>query len=181
MHFEGTIKDIGGNRMTIEPSLGNEGILQLTEWMREDNRLVFDVDLFRAKRSLNANAYFWQLCDKMAKKLGADKDIIYLMMLSRYGVFQDVEVVSEAVETLQQMFRYCEEVYSYKAEREAQDGETEAKTIKCIRCYIGSSHYDTKEMSDLINGTVNDAQELGIDTWTPEEIEQAINLWKGSR
>ena len=36
---------------------------------------------------------------------------------------------------------------------------------------------NTKEMSDLIDGTVSEAKELGIDTRTPDEIERMKQLW----
>jgi len=35
----------------------------------------------------------------------------------------------------------------------------------------------TKEMSELIDGTVSEARELGIDTRTPDEIERMKQLW----
>ena len=50
-----------------------------------------------------------------------------------------------------------------------------------MRAYIAvkCSHlYDSKEMSDLIDGTVEEAKSLGIETATPEEIERMKLLWK---
>ena len=46
-----------------------------------------------------------------------------------------------------------------------------------LQCYKGSSLYDTLEMSRLIDGVVSDAQELGIDTMTPEEIREMKERW----
>jgi hypothetical protein len=43
--------------------------------------------------------------------------------------------------------------------------------------YYGSSGYDTKQMSILIDGLVADAQELGIDTMTPTELAKLKTLW----
>ena len=37
---------------------------------------------------------------------------------------------------------------------------------------------DSKQMSELIDGTVSEAQELGIDTRTPDEIERMKSLWE---
>lgn len=184
MRFKGQVCDVSlymteglTREIILKADLKDEERNQLYNF--KGNDVVIDIELNRDKRSLDANAYFWKLCDLIAKKLGSDKDTIYIIQLSRYGVFQDLEVIEDAVPALMQLYRYCEELYSYEAEREAQDGDTQTMMVKCIRCYIGSSHYNTKEMSDLIQGTVNDAQELGIDTWTPEEIEQVVRLWKG--
>ena len=41
----------------------------------------------------------------------------------------------------------------------------------------GSHTYDTKEMSELIKGTVEEAKELGIETATPQEIKEMEERW----
>ena len=46
-----------------------------------------------------------------------------------------------------------------------------------VRCYYGSSQYDTKRMSRLIDNLVQDCKALGIPTDTPEEIEKIKSLW----
>ena len=51
------------------------------------------------------------------------------------------------------------------------------KTGVQIQCFFGSHTYDTKEMSRLIEGTVSEAKELGIDTRTPEEIALMTEEW----
>ena len=37
---------------------------------------------------------------------------------------------------------------------------------------------NTQEMSRLIDGTVSQAKELGIETATPEELERMKNEWR---
>jgi hypothetical protein len=46
------------------------------------------------------------------------------------------------------------------------------------KIYRGSHTLDSKEMSILIEGTVADAKELGIDTMTPNQIERMVNAWR---
>ena len=41
----------------------------------------------------------------------------------------------------------------------------------------GSHTYNTKEMSRLIEGTVQEAKALGIETATPEEIRRMEERW----
>lgn len=43
--------------------------------------------------------------------------------------------------------------------------------------YFGSSTYNTKEMSVLIDSIVCEAKELGIETATPEELERMKREW----
>ena len=50
---------------------------------------------------------------------------------------------------------------------------------KCIRinCYYGSSTYNTKEMSLLIELLVQQAKEQGIETKTQAEIDSLLRSW----
>lgn len=130
-----------------------------------NDELMISISKYQDKRSLNANRYFWKLCDQIARELGTTKDAIYHLQLSKYGVFVDLDIEPEAVSMLKEKFRYTELLYK-SSERVG------------IRCYFGSSCYDRKEMGYLINGTVDDARELGIDTWNDEEIRQLINSWE---
>lgn len=133
----------------------------------KDTELVIEVKKYHEKRSLNANAYLWQLLDKMAKVLKSDKDTIYLLQLRTYGVFVDLEVVPEALERLKDTFRLIEEFGSYR------------EGMITARCYYGSSTYNRKEMADLIDGTVRDAKDLGIETISDEEIQYLLESWEG--
>jgi hypothetical protein len=140
-------------------------------------RLTIDAKKYRERRSLDANAYCWQLIDKIAKRLGVDKWTWYLHSIREYGVFQDVKIVREAVSMLQRYFRYVELFDDgYGAESSDSEGD-----MVVARCYFGSSKYDSKEMSDLIAGVVREAQELGIETLTPEEQQRMLEAWKGEQ
>ena len=70
-----------------------------------------------------------------------------------------------------------------EAENEAYELETvhikptsqvkQGKDGKTYRAYYvlrGSSDYDSREMSILIDGTISDCQEVGIETMTPDEL-----------
>jgi len=54
------------------------------------------------------------------------------------------------------------------------------KKDKCVKvhCYYGSSTYDSKEMSLLIDLLVGLAQSLGIETKTEAEINNMLESWK---
>lgn len=60
-----------------------EKALREVEEIKDVEKLDITVEKHRSKRSLDANAYFWVLCDKMAKRLGSDKWTIYLLQLSK--------------------------------------------------------------------------------------------------
>lgn len=50
---------------------------------------------------------------------------------------------------------------------------------KCVKvhCYYGSSTYDTKEMSLLIELLVEEAKQLNIEVKTEQEIESLLSTW----
>ena len=51
------------------------------------------------------------------------------------------------------------------------------KGFTTIHAYKGSSAYDTKEMSRLLDWLVEEAEGLGLETRTPDEIERMKSLW----
>lgn len=105
------------------------------------------------KRSKNANDYFWEIVGKIADKLKADKDEIYLKMLKRYG--QSIIVTVREGVDVGRLFKYYELF---------NDGLSNGVKFVAYRVFIGSSQYNTKEMSILIDGTVQEARDLGIQT-----------------
>ena len=134
----------------------------------------------REKRSLDANAYFWKLCGELATELSNDsvaysKDDIYREYIRNYGVFETVQIKEIAIERWTQCWGLkgygwiCEDM-----------GEDRIKPgYHNINCYYGSSSYNTKEMSRLIDAVVQDCKEYGIETWTPDEIEHLKEMWNG--
>ena len=120
---------------------------------------------YRKKRSLDSNAYLWVMLGEIANTLRADKWQIYLNMLKRYGKYTHIAVKPNVVEAMKSQWREIEEV-----------GEVEVNGQKAVQllCYFGSSGYDSKEFSILIDGVVSECKELGISTITPKELEQIM-------
>lgn len=165
--FDGMSLSLDGKLKITFSVSEKEKALREVEEIKDVEKLDITAEKHRSKRSLDANAYFWVLCDKIAKRLGSDKWTIYLLQLSKYGVFADMRAAAQALDILKEKFRYIKIL--------SADGE-----CYIVRCYFGSSTYNTKEMSDLIHGTASDAESLGIDTITPEELERMLAIWKGS-
>lgn len=129
-----------------------------------DCEISLEIKKWRNKRSLDANAYAWVLISEMAVKLEKSKEKIYLQMLKDYGVSLVVSVKSEEdIEKIQKAFKYYEPFGS---------GVIGEKKFTHYKIYIGSSGYDTKEMSNFINGIVQECEQLGIPTLTENEIMQ---------
>lgn len=143
---------------------------QLIQWLFNQSRdKLFDIKEHREKRSLNANAYCWALITKIAEAMRPPlkKEDVYVEMLKSYGQSELVSIVSDV--KIDGYFKYYEKVgQSY----------LNGKNFTHYRIFKGSSEYDTKEMSLLIDGIVQEAKNLGIETMTPAEVERLKGMWK---
>lgn len=142
----------------------------------KDKPLTLDIKQYREGRSLNANAYFHVLCDKIAKALRISAIESKNALLARYGqldedvkhIILDNDIEWQKVESLH---------LRPTAHTKLMDNGKLYRVYLVIR---GSHTYDTAEMSQLIDGTVDEAKELGIETLTPAELERMKSLWKAS-
>lgn len=135
---------------------------------RLDKDTVYDVkiDKHREKRSLNANAYLWKLVTEIGNVLNKSKEEVYLQMLIDYGQSEMVSILSEI--DVKGYFKY------YKL---AGTSILNDKEFNHYKIYKGSSEYDTKEMSILLNGVVQEAKNLGIKTKDDIEVERLVEEW----
>lgn len=130
----------------------------------------------RKKRSLSANSYFHVLVQKIAAAVGASNTSIKNRLIREYGAF---EYIDEHIPTFRLKAEYedamltREDIHVKPIGREWADGN-EWVRFAFMR---GSHTYDTAEMSRLIDGTVCEAKELGIETLTPAELERMKAAW----
>lgn len=140
-----------------------------------DGSYVAELKKANKKRSLDANAYFWSLTDKLAAKLGVTKTEIYRNAIREIGgVSEQYCGKPEAIEKLCRTW-----------ERTGIGWLTETYPSKIPAClnatlYYGSSTYDSAQMSRLIDNIVQDCKAQGIETMTPEELERLNDDWQGS-
>lgn len=164
----------------IDLTIGLDGVQRVTVAVLGDFRQQYDalkdvaVDVeikkHRELRSKDANAYCWLLISKIAEAIQPplSKDEVYVKMLKRYGQGATAKIRNSEVSNFCRAFKYHE-----KLDRLVEDGVT------YFRFWVGSHEYDTKEMSLFIDGIVQEAKDLGIDTDTPEQIERFKSMWGG--
>ena len=169
--MKGRLKDL---------TIGLDGVQNLTIAVLGDFREEFKklkdhpVDVLikkhRRLRSLDANAYAWVLISKIAQKMDPplDKQEVYLLMLKRYGQGGQVSIQTSQFDSVIREFDYHKVI----GHSTANGWEfTHAEVL------VGSSKYNTKEMATLIDGIVQEARDLDIDTDTPEQIRQFKERW----
>lgn len=132
----------------------------------KDDKKIFEIKEVKNKRSLNANSYAWLLITKIAGAMNLSKEEVYLMMLKDYGQSMLIPVPKNSKPD--GYFKY----YEFNSRRKMNGVE-----VDFYKIYKGSSDYDTKEMSVLINGIVEECKNLGIETLEDQRINQLIEEW----
>ena len=135
-----------------------------------------DYSLAKAKkrRSLDANAYAWVLIDKIASVMRLGKEEVYRNAIRDIGGNSEIVCVPDkAVETL----RRCWERNGLGWQMDTMSSKLEGCTNAVL--YYGSSAYDTKQMSVLIDRLVQDAKALGIETMPPDKLAGLLEAWNG--
>lgn len=133
---------------------------------------------YREKRSLSANAYMWVLCERLAERLSDGKsnftkEDVYRKAIGEMGVFKDFEGLSQTdAKTLRHAWELLGTGWITEQVGYMPDGENVT-----VRCYYGSSVYNKKQMSRLLDGIVQDCKVLGIETETPEELARMKAEW----
>lgn len=148
---------------------------QIIRWltMQEQER-VWDVKRHTEKRSLSQNAYYWQLVGKMADVLRIPKPEVHNRMLRAYGQVQGIDgrLVTVTIPDTEKAEKEAlmAETYHIKPTSQVRMGTKE----QMFRTYIllkGSHELNTVEMTALLDGTIQEAQSIGIDTMKPIELE----------
>ena len=166
----------GKNRLSIEYDKADFRAVQrlLDDLGTIDQTKDYDlsIKLKRKKRSLDANAYFWVLCDKLAEKTCQPKDIVYKEQIKNIGGNSDtVCLKTEAVTDLIKGWHHNGMGWITETSKSKLKGCTN------VILYYGSSMYDTNQMARLIDNVIQDCKAVGIETATPDEIAKMKAEW----
>lgn len=128
------------------------------------------------RRSLNANAYAWVLCEKIARELSKNayisKNDVYKRVIQDAGTFTYLPIKNDAVD------RFIEIWHGHGLGWHAEDAgpaKTEGYTI--IRAYHGSSVYTVDEMRRLIDALIDECNQLNIPIENNDYINSLIQEW----
>ena len=140
----------------------------------KDQELDVEIKKHREKRSMNANAYFHILINKIAAETGESDDAVKQRLVVSYGVVDTDEDGMKIGFKLPAGVNVSK-IYPYV--RCFDTREENGKSFKCYLVYKHTSDMDTKEMARLIDGAITEARELGIETDTPEQISRYKEAW----
>ena len=178
MKLTGKIIDVSLDYLTKKPKITfqikNQYDILNEEFNKFSKEEEIDIELceYKKQRSNDANAYCWVLCQKIAEVVNSTKINVYRKAISEVGQFEILPLKNEAVQTFIDAWSkrgigwLCQSI-----------GESKFRGFTNVVAYYGSSIYDTKSMSKLINWLVEEARGLGIKTLEDIEIEKLIEEW----
>ena len=150
-----------GNARDIITYLMSEGIDQEATWELSPH-------VEKKHRSLDANAYFHVLCDKLRQALGISMARCKNTLIASYGQFEyiDDEPMIYKTNAPEEYMAELETLHTKCVRVTEENG----KPVFFYRVYRGSHTYNSAEMSKLIAGTVEECKLQGIETLTPLEL-----------
>ena len=149
-----------------------KGTWKLKELLSSGKLLALEIKQHRTKRSLDANAYCWVLCQKIAEVIGSTKELVYQKVIRDVGQFEILPIRDDAVDK-------WIEIWSSRGLgwfAEVLD-DSKLEGYKKVINYYGSSVYCSRSMSILIEEIVSQCKELGIETLPPEELKSLNEAW----
>ena len=121
-----------------------------------DKFYICDIKEPKSKRSLEQNKLLWSLIHRIAKETYQDDMDVYCAVLERADALSDYVITAvDMAETLRKSFRGVKFIRMQ---------EVNGKDCYVFKVFLGSSKMNTAEMTELIEITMQVANELGIDT-----------------
>lgn len=153
----------------------NEDFRETYEELKDCKKLSLEIKKYRAKRSLDANAYYWTLITKLATVIDTSNAEQHNKMLALYGYPEVIDgknclVVLPDTKEAQEKVMKAEE-YHLKPTSDVREGN-DGKMYRTYVLLRGSRTYNTEEMSRLINGLISECKEANIpdsEIATPDE------------
>ena len=174
--MRGKLRDLTMNR---------DGTQNITVTVQADFRELFDklkdkdldveIKQHREKRSQDANAFCWALCTLIGNALypPKPKEDVYREAIRNVGEYEPLPIKENAVETFQR--RWAAKGTGWFAEFL---DDSKLPGYKLVFAYYGSSTYDTKAMSRLIDHLIDDADQMGLMIpLSKAELERLKNDW----
>ncbi len=130
---------------------------QAITWLLEqDNTKFFEVKEKKTTRSLQQNKLLWELIHKIAKQQNQEDMEVYCALLERADAKSEyIITATEMEEALRKTFRGVKFIRKQLVN---------SKECNIYKVYLGSSKMNTKEMTELLDITIQLCSELEIPT-----------------
>lgn len=137
--------------------------------------LDIEIKAHREKRSVRANALCWELCTQIGRALTPPlpKEDVYRDAIRAVGEYDQYYIREEALEAFMETRKLLGVGWFSDVV-----GDAPLRGWVEVFAYKGSSTYDTKAMSTLIDYLVDQAEQMGLQiAYDLREIEQIKEDW----
>jgi hypothetical protein len=167
----GVLRDIEGN-VIVSINIGKK-LPELANIEGKD--LDIKLTQHREKRGLTQNAYYWLLLSKLAAKLNISTARLHNLMLRDVAppFIIDGRIAMQPIPDTDKAEEEILETETFHLK--PTSGIIVGNDKNVYRWYIvlrGSSTFDTKEMTTLLDRLIEECKGNGIETATPQELEQ---------
>lgn len=150
-------------------------IEQIIQYLfKQDKTKKYEVKEVKKKRSTNANNYFWKLLQELCEVQNLDTIEEYRKRVKELGIFRRFRIEPKDVKTFEIMWQDKGIAWFCEIADTEYIGNVE---FKIINAYYGSSSFNSKQMSRLIDNLVQDCQAIGIETKSKTEIDALLKEW----
>ena len=166
-----------GGWLMVKPE--KEDLGKAMHLVRNRKKMLYDLEVkeHRKKRSLDANAMAWSLINQIADVLRIPPVEVYRQAIMNIGGnYEIIPIKEEAAEQFKLVWQArglgwpCVDM-----------GKSKIDGYRNLRAYYGSSSYDTRQMSQLIDNLVQDCKALDIEVMTERERSLLLEEWGGKR
>lgn len=146
----------------------------LSEFIQENTKILTiqiglneEIEVKKKKRSKNANSYYWSLLQELCFELNLDLIQEYRKRVKELGICQTFVLDTKNLATFERL--WTDRGVAWFIEKVEENGN---KTT--INAYYGSSSYNSKQFSRLLDNLVQDCRSVGIQTLEDRDIEDLI-------
>lgn len=133
---------------------------------------------WREKRSLNANSYFHKLVNEIANTLGSSMTEVKNHLMADYGQLDVGEDGKVQTVIIRDDIPWEKLEWIHLRPTTSTRVLDDNKLYRVFYVIRGSHTYDSKEFSNLLEGTVAECKQLGVETLDDLEMKRLLEAYK---
>lgn len=142
-------------------------VLKIIQWLYDqDKNKLFEIKEYKEKRNKKQNKKYWKLLGELSLKTKIGIEELHFEMLKSYSPRYEILVPNES------SIRGIE--YYEKKSKILKNG----KEFYVYHVYTPSHELNTSEFAILLKGLCEECRQQGIETLSPEELEELEILSK---
>lgn len=166
-----------GGELILKPDRQDMGLaMAFVRAFKPGKPYVASLKQQRKRRSLDANAYLWSLINQMVPFLHLPPEEIYQGYIPDVGEnFEWHPALPENVEKF--TAAWCRGHIGRMVDDCGPCRSPGMRNYRLLKCYYGSSEYDTAAFSRLLELVIQDCRQLGIETLSERERSLLLEDW----